>query len=129
MSARQDLHLLAYVMTSGALPLVKLIEDALSRGVKVTIVVNKSPDQDVGLRSELDALVQQFPHAGVRYYQDPDGSQLHAKVLVADRKQAVIGSANYSWGGLIANHEIGVLLKGKQAWELAAMIDSLARAT
>ena len=128
MSARQDLHLLAYVMTPGALQLVKLIEDALSRGVKLTLVVNKSPDQEIGLRSELDSLAQRFSHAAVQYFQDPEGSQLHAKVLVADRKQAVIGSANFSWGGLIANHEIGVLLKGEQAWELAAMIDSLSRA-
>src|SRR5881396_3526422 len=72
-SARQELHLLAYVMTPGARDLVKLVEDALSRGVRLTVVVNKIPDQEVGLRLELDALAQRFSHATVRYYQDPEG--------------------------------------------------------
>src|SRR5438128_420945 len=75
MSARQDLHLLAYVMSPGALQLVKLIEDALSRGVNLTLVVNKVPHQEIGLRSELDSLAQQFSHAKVRYYQDAEGTQ------------------------------------------------------
>ncbi len=124
--ARDEIHILAYVMTRQALPLLEAIDSALARGVKTTIVLNVIPNQQVELESELNSLVRMYPHAIVRYFDQADGSQLHAKVLVADREQAVVGSANYTWGGFVANHEIGVLLSGEAAWELARLADKLA---
>lgn len=57
---------------------------------------------------------------------DPAGRQLHAKVLVSDRKKALVGSANFSWGGMIANYEIGIMLEGDAAWKMAEIIDKFA---
>lgn len=37
---------------------------------------------------------------------------LHAKVYVADSTRAIITSANLTYGGLVGNHEYGVLLTG-----------------
>ena len=54
-----------------------------------------------------------------------NGRQLHAKVIVVDRKGAVIGSANFSWGGMVANYEVGVLIDGYEAWKMAKLIDEL----
>lgn len=59
-------------------------------------------------------------------FSNPDGSQFHAKAVVIDRKRALIGSANFTWGGMAINHEIGVLLKGKYAWDIASLIDRFA---
>lgn len=51
---------------------------------------------------------------------------LHAKVLVADRKSAVVGSANLSWGGMVTNNEVALLVQDNSAWTLASLIDRLA---
>jgi phosphatidylserine/phosphatidylglycerophosphate/cardiolipin synthase-like enzyme len=125
-AARRELHLLAYVVTRSALPLIEQIDTALSRGIRATIVVNVIPGQAIELLDELSELGARYPHAAVRFFQADDGSQLHAKVLVCDRERAVLGSANYTWGGLVTNHEVGVLLDGRPAWELARLTDRLA---
>lgn len=124
--ARDEIHVLAYVMTRQALPLLDAIEAALARGVKVTIVINEIPGQPLELEAQLSRLSGEYTHATIRYFSPSDGSQLHAKILVADRKQAVVGSANYTWGGLVSNHEIGVLLSGRPAWDLGRLADKLA---
>ena len=125
-SARDEVHVMAYVITRQASPLLNDIERALERGVKVTLVLNVIPGQPIELAAELGRLSATFPHAIIRYFNEADGSQLHAKVLVADRDTAVVGSANYTWGGLVANHEIGVVCSGRPAWELALLTDKLA---
>jgi phosphatidylserine/phosphatidylglycerophosphate/cardiolipin synthase-like enzyme len=55
--------------------------------------------------------------------------QLHAKVLVVDRKKAIVGSANFSWGGMYSNYEVGLLIEGEPAWKLAEIIDCLSLMT
>lgn len=52
---------------------------------------------------------------------------LHAKVIVADRKKAILGSANFSWGGMSSHYEIGVLIEGKDARTLSELVDEIAR--
>lgn len=123
--ARSEIHVLAYMMTGGARPIVNLLTNALERGVRVILVVNGPDDQVRGVVDELTGLSHVYTHMRVTHFTDPDGSQLHAKVLVADRARAVIGSANFSWGGLVSNHEVGALLGGRAAWELAAIVDEL----
>jgi cardiolipin synthase len=126
-SAEREIHLLAYVFTRAAAPLLTQVETALARGLRVTIVVNVIPGQNIEMQAELDVMRRAYAHtATIKCFAPDDGSQLHAKVLVADRERAVIGSANYSWGGLVANHEVGVLVEGRPAWELARMTDRLA---
>jgi len=51
---------------------------------------------------------------------------LHAKVVVVDREKAVLGSANFSWGGMSAHYEVGVLLEGPEAWTLSKLVDDVA---
>jgi len=54
---------------------------------------------------------------------------LHAKVVVVDRKKAVLGSANFSWGGMASHYEIGVFLEGDEAWTLGKLVDDVAGST
>jgi phosphatidylserine/phosphatidylglycerophosphate/cardiolipin synthase-like enzyme len=51
--------------------------------------------------------------------------QVHGKVIVVDRKKAVIGSANFTWSGMYGNYEIGVMVYDRQDWKLAKVIDIL----
>lgn len=50
---------------------------------------------------------------------------MHAKVIVADRKRAYVGSANFSQSGLRDSIEMGVSLAGSAALQVARWFDSL----
>jgi hypothetical protein len=53
---------------------------------------------------------------------NPDNpmAQLYAMVLVADRSTAMVGSANLSFHGMVANHELALVVRGPIAEEIAA---------
>jgi phosphatidylserine/phosphatidylglycerophosphate/cardiolipin synthase-like enzyme len=73
------------------------------RGVRVRMLLD--PRQDVNLPSR-KLLVE----AGVevRWYPAPAGAKLHAKTGLFDGQRLLLGSANWSLGGLSVNHELDV---------------------
>lgn len=123
-SARSEVHIVAYLLTGQAAHILDLTEKAAGRGVRAIFLINRLEAQDEFIRSKLNSLCRSSPRITVYNFSDPEGRQLHAKVVIADRSKAVIGSANLSWGGLVTNYEIGVMLEGEVAWRLAALVDS-----
>lgn len=51
---------------------------------------------------------------------------LHAKAIVKNRNEMVVGSANFTKGGMQNYYELGVHVKGIECDSMAAMIDKLA---
>jgi phosphatidylserine/phosphatidylglycerophosphate/cardiolipin synthase-like enzyme len=125
LSARSDIHILAYLFTPRATGFLDLLEGAAKKSVKIRILVNRLDRQHVRIRSRLMSLRKSCHTVDVASFVGEDRRQLHAKVVVADRKKAIIGSANFSWGGMVANYEIGVLIEGQAAWKMAELIDSM----
>ncbi len=125
-SAKREVHIVSYVLTQSALPFLHRVEEALYRGVQVCMVCDEASFTDEEVSTRLFDIEQRYSAFMklVRFH-DPEGSRLHAKVVVVDRQKAVVGSANLSWGGLAANHEIGLLVEGNIAWSLADLIDAL----
>ncbi|MEM3186503.1 MAG: phospholipase D-like domain-containing protein [Conexivisphaerales archaeon] len=58
-------------------------------------------------------------------FKDHEKKQLHAKIIVSDRTKALVGSANFSWGGMYSNYEIGLLIEGQVACKLGDITDYL----
>lgn len=56
-----------------------------------------------------------------------DYKSLHAKVIVADRARALVGSANFTVSGLGRNLEFGLRVEGPAAERIAQTIDGLVR--
>ena len=52
-------------------------------------------------------------------------SDLHAKVIVVDRRKAIIGSSNLSRRGFLTNYELALLLEGSTATTVASVVDKL----
>ncbi|HOW13305.1 phospholipase D-like domain-containing protein [Methanosarcina sp.] len=123
--AKHEIHLVSYLFTSKALHILELIKEASERGVKVTIIVNDIESQEHKIVSELKAMSLSFPYVKVYDFKDPKNRPLHAKIIISDRNKAVVGSANFSWGGLYTNYEIGLLIKGPIVWELSEVVDNL----
>jgi cardiolipin synthase len=122
--ARREIQVAAYRFDRSALPLLQALEDAAERGIRVTVVADTLDDQPEPVRAVLQRWLRRGNPAVVDF-RASSGSLLHAKVLVADRARALVGSANFTWGGLVTNHEIGVLVEGDGAWTIARMLDAL----
>jgi phosphatidylserine/phosphatidylglycerophosphate/cardiolipin synthase-like enzyme len=124
-SAKEEIHIAAYVLTPSATHILSLLEGALIRGTRVTAIINNLEQQPQEIHSKLRLMADRFHHMKLSGFCSHEGGHLHAKVIVADRKVAVMGSANLTWGGLVANHELALLVSGDAAWHLASLIDSL----
>lgn len=125
-SAQDELTIVAYLITESAADLLLQTEQAAARGIRVTFILNKPWNLPEFVRKKLAELKACSRQLEIYAFDDANGGELHAKVVIADRKRAVIGSANLSWGGMVANHEVGVLVEGEPVWALADVIDRLA---
>jgi cardiolipin synthase len=124
-NAQHEILLTAYSIGK-ADRIFDLLESALARGVRVRIVVNRFSEQYDSIQHILERLQKKYPHFHLYPFQ-PDGERgdLHAKVLVVDRKRALVGSSNLSYNGMILNHELAVLIEGQDASAIGMTIDKL----
>lgn len=126
-SALREIHIAVYTISPSAYHIINLIKNKAEQGVRINILVNSLYNLDAGIKDSLTDLKKSFPeHVRIVNFSDlkkPGEGDFHAKVLVIDRKKALIGSANLSCGGTIRNYEIGVLLEDEVVWYLAALLD------
>ncbi|GIV20579.1 MAG: endonuclease [Armatimonadota bacterium] len=125
LSAQDEVTIIAYLIAESAVDLLLKAQQAAARGVRVIFILNKPWTFSPVVRKNLLDMKARFPHVEIYAFDDVGGGELHAKVVIADRKKAVIGSANLSWGGMVVNHEVGVLVEGEPVWVLAGVIDRL----
>jgi len=88
------------------------LTDAVSRGVEVTLVLERAVDNPAYTFSGpvfpgLQARRLHWPAS-----HRPSGASLHAKVIVVDRKTALVGSANLTSWAMERNLECGLLIRG-----------------
>lgn len=57
---------------------------------------------------------------------DEEGLGLHMKAAVMDSRLAYVGSANFTWGGMGQQAELGVLLEGPSVAGIERLLDLLA---
>jgi cardiolipin synthase len=124
-SAKKELHVAAYVFTPQAVHVIDLMETAARNGVEIMLVINDLESQDRMIRERLKSLRKEFTSFVLVDLSNLEKGQLHAKTIVADRRRALIGSANFTWSGLVANYELGVLVEGDICWKLAQLIEAL----
>ncbi len=125
-TAQSEIHAMFYLITDSAMPMLDEFERTLERAVNVTLVINNLDTPPKPVRERLFSLASKYRGFTLANFIDPHGGQLHAKAIIADRQRAVLGSANLSWGGMIGNHEIGILLEGPAAWTLANLAEMIA---
>jgi cardiolipin synthase len=123
--ARNEILLTAYSI-GNADRIFELLESALARGVRVRMVVNRLSEQHESVQRRLERLRQNYPHFVLLPFEPAEErGDLHAKVLVVDRQRALVGSSNLSYNGMVLNHELAVLIEGKESSEIARVIDRL----
>jgi cardiolipin synthase len=126
--ASDEIQVAAYMITKGAEDFIRLISQCLSRGVRVTFIVNRFRNQPKEIQSIIAQLRRRFPHFNLLEFHPKDENEdLHAKLIVVDRSKALVGSPNLSWKGLVLNHELAVIVVGPAASRIGNLIDILAK--
>lgn len=123
--AEQEITMAVYAVGSGAGQPLDWLEIALARGVQVRFIVNRLYEQPSEMVARLRQLVEAYPHLYLYNFTPEEDADLHAKVIVIDRRLALIGSANLSRRGLLANHELALLVEGSPVADVARAMDYL----
>lgn len=135
-SSEQSLVLVSpFLDTAGVASLLGPLLDALSRGVRIMILTHDALNVSSFTSRAVEQLRQEAEHARVDltlYSADAGTGRdrvlyplLHAKLVVSDEKQLLVGSANLTSYALSTNLETGVLLGAAAATEALAVIDGL----
>ena len=124
----QEITIVAYRLTVSVKEVRQALEAALGRGCEVRLILDKSGEENPSETGFFGKLMQAFPNLTIWDFQDHSGDKfaaLHAKMLIVDRKKAIVGSANFSRNGLIENHEIAFSIEGGSVSKLCKIIDEL----
>ncbi len=106
--AEKELILTVYVLTN--VDIVNALSIALERGIAVTIYLYDDGD---GITKKdavrkISALCEEYPYLIINKVRN---RVLHAKVIVADGRKVLAGSANLTYPALINNYELGFLIE------------------
>jgi cardiolipin synthase len=117
--AEHELLLASYATVPGD-NIRQALHGALARGVALTLLLERTQDNPTfhGHGDPFPGLAARrlaWPAAA-----RPAGASMHAKVLVVDRRTALVGSANLTSHALERNLECGLLIRGGKVPELLA---------
>lgn len=115
-SARIKLFLTSFVAYDVA-AILQSLEDALSRGVTVSILLEASEMDGGGISIDVIGRMREaLPNAKIFSWKDKAdayaGGKVHAKVAVADEHICFVSSANLTGHAMEKNMEAGVLISG-----------------
>lgn len=116
--SRERILIAGYSITMPALERLGLAS-AIARGVSVDVIVNKAQLGESDYRAMLAQGIRVFraaPSAG-------DFSKFHVKAIIADGKNALVGSANFTSLGQSHNIEIGLYVSGSAARSIESVLD------
>ncbi len=125
--AEGEVLLTVFAATLAARSVWESVKRALQRGVRVTALVNRLSEQDAAVQRTVADLGRTFARTFLLYDFCPTdtAATLHAKIAVADRRVALVGSANLSFSGMFTNHELALVVRGPAAWQVGERIDRL----
>lgn len=128
--AESEIQIAAYAIgeNSDEYEFFELLKGVLARGISVLLIVNRFGTQRESVRRALVELADKYRNLVLKDFSPQDRREdLHAKLLVIDHSTALIGSANLSFKGMVANHEVMVRLSGKTAHSLGELLDRLSK--
>lgn len=126
-NVKGEVHIVSpYVTTSGTSLISDRIKPDVNRlSVRLHLLTDLNPVSVCQGSCDPDAILQltrAFPRAKVHHL-----PRVHAKVFVADREVAIIGSANLTDGGIRQNYEYSVRVRSREvASRVASDVDEYA---
>ena len=97
----------------------QIVDKICSKAGSILTEVHVDRKQTMEYGSAMDAASKmEMAGAEVKMHDEGWRESLHAKVIVADGKEAIVGSANLTSRGADRNYEIGVRVRGPSARKL-----------
>ncbi|WP_375165362.1 phospholipase D family protein [Paenibacillus taichungensis] len=106
------------ISQTGASDILNLIKAPLSRGVEVSILVNKYEILHPAAQAMIRSYAKTSHNFKLYDFTHPDGCDLHAKFIFVGRERVLIGSSNISRRGFLENHELAVTLEGPECYKI-----------
>jgi len=119
--AEKELLIVSYTFSDSDSRIFEHLSRAVKRSLKVDLLLDRRAQVLGNALRRIDCELGVKPY----FFEDLAKGRLHAKVIISDRKKALIGSSNITIGGTLFNHEIGVIVEDRAVWELADMIHSV----
>ena len=124
---QNEILIATYSVTEGS-DFFNLLEDALARKTRITIIINRFETQKPDVQEKFKKLVSEHSNFILKNFDPQDKREdLHAKLIVIDHSTALVGSANLTFKGMVMNHELMVKLTGKTANSVGELIDRLSK--
>jgi len=126
--AESEIQIAAYAIgeNSDEYEFFELLTGVLARGIRVLMIVNRFSNQRESVRKILLELASKYSSFVLKDFNPQDKREdLHAKLIVIDHTTALVGSANLSFKGMIANHELMLRLSGRTAYHIGGLLDRL----
>jgi len=119
-NAKQSIYLIAYLFLLYDYPgaysnrILQDLIDARERGVAVHVILDypKPKYMDEGGPKNQE-VYEKLKHAGIDVRFDSPKKRTHNKVLIIDEETIILGSHNYSFGGLKYNNEASLLVRDR----------------
>jgi phosphatidylserine/phosphatidylglycerophosphate/cardiolipin synthase-like enzyme len=124
----RELLVTGYSLRASAARFWDHLANRLRAGVVCRMAVNNVGGQPSDVQRLLHGFGREFGEGFALYDFPPSDDRLaglHAKVIVADRSVALVGSANLTFHGMAMAHELAVRLRGAAAAEVAYRVDDL----
>lgn len=122
--ARTSVRIVAYSLGDRSSELERIfgiLKDKIHTGVQVQLIINRFWTATVYAQKQLKEL-EHRNFKLLNYDPKDERENLHAKIIIIDSTEILLGSANISKSGLFSNHEIVVKISGG---EFASRINSL----
>jgi len=126
-AAQDEVWFVVYAVSPVAGRAFDKLENLLIHGVRVHMIINRLDTQPEETIHALMAMKDSYSHFHLYSFESKEQADLHAKVIVVDGKQALIGSANFSQRAWTYNHEMALLVKGPVAGQIAQVVQRLAQ--
>jgi len=120
-AAKNQVTVVGYRVTEGARIIFEGLAKKSSEKVRVRLMLDEASAQ-LGILRRMWPMNQEM----LELYESSK-SGLHAKVLVVDRHDVLVTSANLTHYGLESNIELGVRIRGETAVKIESLVDELVR--
>ncbi len=127
MGANSEFHMVVYSASFAIFRIFDMLEPRLAAGVRTTMILNRANrSSQLSVIHRLNLIARRFPDSRILSFEPRIHLRnLHAKAVVADRIDAIIGSANLSLRGMMENYELGIRVHGEVAKRVSILIDRL----
>ena len=122
--ARTSVRIVAYSLGDRSSELERIfgiLKDKIHTGVQVQLIINRFWTTTGYAQKQLKEL-EHRNFTLLNYDPKDERENLHAKIIIVDSTEILLGSANISKSGLFSNHEIVVKISGG---EFASRVNSL----